>query len=340
MIKISLFTQVLLCLAAQPSSAFEPFKHPVRAASFWQSTMKGAIDSKIIQKAPAEMIDYLTQDNRSNGWPNTPKAVVLQGDFKNDLQAAIREIPEDIGRKVNEKLVGIFLVSDLGGSAYTEYVINEKGQEVAGFVVIDVTAMNRTANQWATWKESSPFKLANDTNLSAIIENQANDNRKNAIQYILLHEFGHILNIGSPLLPKWGLNPRDLQILPSMRFFSSSWKIVENQFISRFDEGWPHREKVHYYSSPDRQLNGLAVLENYKELLKTNFPTMYAATNPGDDFAETFVNYVHVVRLKKPWSVSISSGSENLVVHDCWQEERCREKKIIIEEVVASQTHK
>lgn len=310
-------------------------EHPVRSIRYWKDSTPGSLESKLREKTPPEIIDYLIQDNRQSGWTNTPNPVVLSAAMKRDLLEALRGIPADVQQKVNQKLLGIFVVTDLGGSAYTDCVQDGKGKEVAGFVVVDITAMDHTANQWATWKESSPFHWQGADKLEAIVEPFGGDTRVGALQYILLHEFGHILNIGSSLLPGWGQRPEALSIVPSMRFFNASWEVQGNQFASHYDDTWKGRPKIRYYTSPENQLTPAVALESYRHLTQTNFPTLYASTNPGDDFAESFVNYVHVVRMKKPWSISLSVGKERLTVHDCWQEPRCQTKRKIIEEVLA-----
>lgn len=329
--------EVLACavLMSSVSTAAQKPQPSLKPLAEWAKGQRLPMEAKIAAKAPGALIDYLRWDNQKNGWPNIPQAVELTDSFKNDLLTAIRGLPADVVRKVNEKLIGIYVVSDLGGSAYTEKMELDDKKNAAGFVVLDVTALNRTANQWATWKESSPFRLGGKTQIRMEIEKPENETRANAIQYILLHEFGHILNIGSRLMPGWGSPPRDLLILPSMRFFNLSWTVQENKFTSRYDDIWFLRPKIHFYAQPEDQLEASAVLGSYKHLLMTNFPTLYAATHPGDDFAESFVNYVHVVRMKKPWSVVISAGTETLTVKDCWQETRCQEKRKLLEELLA-----
>jgi hypothetical protein len=70
----------------------------------------------------------------------------------------------------------------------------------------------------------------------------------------------------------------------------------------------------------------------YRNLARTNFPTMYAATNPGDDFAESFANYVHTRLLGRPFEVSVlEDGRERFRYSACWEEPRCARKRAMIE---------
>jgi hypothetical protein len=69
----------------------------------------------------------------------------------------------------------------------------------------------------------------------------------------------------------------------------------------------------------------------YADLEGTDFPTLYAATHPSDDWAESFVTYVHSVLMKKPFSIKIKKDGN--VVKDfslCWGTPRCAKKEAIM----------
>ncbi len=190
----------LIFLSILNAQAEDLTNHITRQDAFWGKYRETKLEDKIL-KAPPEIINYLTRDNANQAWPNKPVSLDLPHDLIDDTRNALLEIPEPLLKKISSKTVGIFFVEDLGGSAITDFTMDKKKIPQAGFVVIDKSALNRKANEWATWKESSPFSFDSKSSLSVTIESKKNNNRKNALQYILLHEFGHILNIGSPLLP-------------------------------------------------------------------------------------------------------------------------------------------
>jgi hypothetical protein len=306
---------------------------PVRHETFWKNYRKIELKKKV-HKAPLELIEYLRKDNEKQGWPNRPTAIDLPNGLLVDVQSALLEIPSQLRQKISTQTVGIFFVQDLGGSAYTDYVFDKNGVPVAGFVVLDKSALNRQANEWATWKESSPFALNSSVSLRATIETNKNDNRKNALQYILLHEFGHILSIQNPALPLWGKGWIENKIKPEMSFFHESWKVSEGKLSSLYDLRWPARSLVTYYAQESRKLPAHAAIECYRQITNTNFPTLYAVTNPFDDFADSFANYVHVSILGKPWKIEIDSETTKLVVEPCWNQPRCKSKKSLLETVI------
>jgi hypothetical protein len=73
----------------------------------------------------------------------------------------------------------------------------------------------------------------------------------------------------------------------------------------------------------------------YARLKNTNFPSLYAATTPGDDFAESFASYVHVVLMHRPWQITITrNDAVAYVFNACWGETRCAEKQRILERLL------
>ena len=73
----------------------------------------------------------------------------------------------------------------------------------------------------------------------------------------------------------------------------------------------------------------------YARLKLTNFPSLYAATAPGDDFAESFSSYVHVVLMRRPWQIGISrDGKPVEIFRSCWGEPRCAAKRKLLEQII------
>ncbi|MCE9640926.1 MAG: hypothetical protein K8S22_12400, partial [Betaproteobacteria bacterium] len=190
----------------------------------------------------------------------------------------------------------------------------------------------RNANAWATWKENTPFVARPGFKLTAEIESQEGNNRKNAIQYILLHELGHVLPIGENFHPFWGIPPKDVPPAENYPYFGLSWAVdrPNNQYVTLFDASFLQRKDIVYYFGA--KLAADQMVATYDNLERTNFVTLYSATRPGDDFAEAFASYVHTVLMRKPWEIRIyANGKLAKVYGPCWREARCAEKKKILE---------
>jgi len=309
--------------------------HVVRDTAFWQTDRARPVVERL-GPAPPKLVEYINLDNILNGYPERPRAAAPDAAFLQDVKDAIAELPLEVWALFGERLVGIYLVEDLGGTGYTDAVLGPDRKQVAGMIVLDAAVLaQRTANAWATWKENTPFKARDGYRLEARIEADADDNRKNAIRYILLHELGHVLSIGGDIHPPWNPQPKEVPASARYPYFDLSWKIDReaNKYVTLFDGAFPQRKNTAYYFGA--KLDATDMLPTYANLEKTSFPSLYAATHPGDDFAEAFASYVHVVLQKRPWEITLSQDSKVVkTFKSCWDEARCAQKRKMLERML------
>ncbi|MDZ4254504.1 MAG: hypothetical protein U1A72_18190 [Sulfuritalea sp.] len=289
-----------------------------------------------IGAAPPQLVEYIRLDNIANDFPERPRAAGLDAGLLADIRGAMADLPAAIWQLFGERLVGVYLVEGLGGTGYTDYVLDPQGKPLKGFVVLDAAVLaQQSANAWATWKENTPFAPGAGYRLDARIEADGDDNRRNAIQYILLHELGHVFSIGAEIHPPWNVSPKDVAAEAAYPFFDLSWRIdrTADKYRSRFDADFPQRASTVYYFGA--KLSAADMQPTYASLRRTNFPSLYAATVPGDDFAESFASYVHGVLMRRPWQITIShEGRVAEVFRSCWGEPRCAEKQRMLERLL------
>jgi hypothetical protein len=306
--------------------------HPARSAAFWKPSLSRPVAERL-GPAPAELVEFLHLDNAANGFPEKPRASRLSAGFMADVRGAIADLPPAVRRAFDETFAGVWFVDDLGGTGYTDMYVDGAGRPAGGFVVLDAAVLGKfTANAWATWKENTPFRPGAGWTLEARIEEKAHDDRRGAIRYILLHELGHVLSINRGVHPRWDMPPGEVPASARFPFFELSWTIdrAEGRYASRFDADFPARRSVAYYVGA--KLDAADMAPAYDALQRTNFPTLYAATSPGDDFAESFVSYVHTVLMKRPWEIILrQEGRAAKVYRTCWDEPRCAAKRRILE---------
>jgi len=313
-------------------------RHAVTRLEYWRSALARPIEQRM-GPASAELLDYITQDNIRNSVPNRPRPPVLAPDFLAEVRAVLAELPAQVRRLLSARLAGIYFAEDFGGTGYTDEIVDADSKAVAGFVLLDSALLGGlTANAWATWKENTPFQPQSAFKLVAEIEEKPQDNRKNAIQYILLHELGHVLSIGQKIHPPWTTEPRDVDSADGYPYFLLSWSSVkdENRYATKFDRSFAQRRDVVYYFGA--KLPAAQMLDVYGKLESTNFPTLYAATQPGDDWAEAFASYVHTVLMNKPFEIRIyRDGALAKTYRSCWSQARCAEKRKILERFLGMQ---
>ena len=313
---------------------------PVTKLGYWKAALELPLEQRI-GPAPEELVTYLVLDNITQGIENTPRSIAVSDDLLGDVRAALAELPVTVRQLLSENLVGIYFVQDLGGTAYTDYVAGDSVRLAAGFVILDMDVLGtRIANEWATWKESSPFMANPMYRLEAEIERDGGNTRRNAIQYILLHELGHVLSIGKDLHPPWELPVSPDRSPDKYSFSRLSWMMDEagKKYTSLFEREFSNRKDVVYYFGAG--LPAGQMVSTYEQLEQTNFPTLYAATKPEEDFAESFVSYVHTVLMAKPFEIRIFRDGKLLKAYrSCWNEMRCAEKRKVIEQFLQLPTN-
>ena len=158
-------------------------QHPATRMETWKTALAKP-SAERIGAAPAALVEYLTLDNILNGYPDRPRPAQLNAALRADVDAAIADLPRQVLGLFRRKLAGVYFVEGLGGTGYTDYVFDAGGKAAAAFIVLDAAVLaSQTANGWATWKENTPFKPDGTYSLSARIEAEANNNRKNAMEH-------------------------------------------------------------------------------------------------------------------------------------------------------------
>lgn len=322
------------CPPQDPACIFEALRaHPARKLAAWEKMMAEPLVERVAPASPS-LAEYLRWDNVARGYPDRPRPATPSPGFLAEVKAALADLPREVQLLFVGRLAGIALVEGLGGTGYTEVVEDAAGRPVAGFIVLDARVLERlAANEWATWKESTPFTPDPAWTLEARIEADAQNTRRNAIQYILLHEMGHVLSIGADVHPPWTSPPGDGGPDSAYPFFELSWRTEDGRYLTLFERDFPLRRDVVYYFGA--KLPAARMADTYGQLLKTNFPTLYAAVHPGDDFAESFASYVHTVLMGKPWSIAVRrDGEAVLVLPSCWDQPRCAGKRRMLEDIL------
>lgn len=309
--------------------------HPVRSIAYWRQGDQFRVQKTRIGPAPPELIEFMRLDNTFQGYSERPVPAPRDSEFLRDVETAMASLPRAVRRIAERRLFYIALVRDLGGgTGYMDVVAGSDGSAAGGFIILDEGALDRNANAWASWREGSAFQPGADWSIEVRIEAPANDNRVNAIRYILLHEIGHVVDA---VIGATQIGGGNTQNIAGNGFYDLSWTypppsqeivLPGDTLRSRFDSAWPDRELLAFYSFNESRYDVADIQPVYQWLRGTNFPTLYAATSSADDFAESFVNYVHVVLDKRPFEIRLRQGGQSeFLLSSCWESPRCADKK-------------
>ncbi|MCX8000901.1 MAG: hypothetical protein N3A69_18495, partial [Leptospiraceae bacterium] len=185
--------------------------------------------------------DYAYKLNQLDELEDIPKPITpeeletLQKEF---FKIANSEM-EIIKQIKNHYIHGIYLCKNLGSTGLSGF-IKQGDKFIGGFIFLDVELL-QNANEWITYKENTVFTLK-DLSLKIQIERDKENLLHNGIDYVLLHELGHIIAIVEGFVPSLDLDFRDFQ---KAEFTKYDW-FEETKSIHDFKI--PKRSEIKFYS--------------------------------------------------------------------------------------------
>lgn len=302
--------------------------HPTRDIAFWGRAWQHVPLAARVAPAPEALVDRIALENRRDGFPERPIPAEPDPVFVEAVRTVDAILPIRVRMLADRRIIGIYVVNGLGGTGYAEAILDDGGKERYAVIVLDRDVLlKRRANAWATWKENGFFRPApgQETALRMVLERESEDTVAHAVAFILLHEMGHALGMASGAHPSWNGAPAVSEAWP---FTTLSWRMQGPDVVSRFETTFPLRPALRAYAFSGASLTLDQAPDLYRTLRGTDFPSLQAAVNPWEDFAESFATYVHVVRRGKPYEVRLRPpGRPEQVFPSCWREGRCEAKK-------------
>jgi hypothetical protein len=333
----------LTCLLGH-TLASEPAPPPVpqiRQYATWKKSIPkpGSPWSAYLKEPTPELLRFLAQENEHQKFAGKPSPVTLPESFKKDLLGALAKIPEPFGGFIRQNLAAIFVVKNLGSSAYTNDLLDPMWQTQASFVVLDFDALQRKANAWASWKENSPFKPEKGWTLEAQIAPPALDNREHALLFILLHEFGHVIGSYLQAHPDYsGMFDPDPMKYP---FSGLSWRGTgdpEREGYQVEHKKFPNprpKPALRFYANAADKIPLSRAPEYYRFLETSDFFSLYGTTNPSDDFAEAFTLFFYQELLRLPYKITVrKNGKAQATYQGCVEGPRCLEKRKFLNKMI------
>jgi hypothetical protein len=304
--------------------------HKARRTYFWKPFLKKPLLERV-GPAPKSLVRLINLDNKLNDYPIGTKPAELSVEFKKDLDTAVTALPTRLKKYMEKYLTGIFIADNLGGTGYSDIVL-DNGTPYAAYIVLDPKMLNSKANQWLTMKENSPFKQSGEYRIQGVLEPESTNTRVNALTFIFLHELGHVVGAIEKAHQAWWTSEDGSKF----DFFNISWHYDKSKRVMP--------KKAHEFSGRDRvkfyfgaSLENSEIVDIYKGLEKTNFPTLYSATGVFDDFADSFASYVHMKIFKKPYFINVlKKDTIAFSYKPCWGELRCKEKEIVLDKIYES----
>jgi hypothetical protein len=228
-----------------------------------------------------------------------------------DLRQAIGALPPAIARAFDRHVCRVVLVTGLRVAGTLEMLENDPSR---GVIMLNLDYLDPSADAWMSAKEASFFEA--EAGLSIVADMAAPADRAAFLEFLLTHELAHVLHSA------FDDDPTVLRLL---------------------DVSWPRQDDLAALRPyPYAQLRDESPLEAhlvepfYQMLAESSFPSLTAASNPNEDFADSLSTYAHAVLRGRPWAVEVYRGDVRTAgIDSCWDEPRCREKRALLEEFLS-----
>jgi hypothetical protein len=302
--------------------------------SSWKARQRLPVHERILA-LPPEVCELVQRVNLASGLDAVPVPAVPTPLLRQALGEAIAGMPASVLELIAPLLLGVCLGHGLGSSGITDIVVDQQGEILGSVVLLDVGLLaHHGANSWATWKENLPFLDDGGFRLTATIAAPAQDALAGALQYLLLHEFGHVLTAGYSFLPAWWA-PAPQQ---PFAWLDLSWRIdADGRFAPLPGSDFELRGVVDFYGK--HKLSGDALVTACAGLEGSDFASLYGATNPYDDFAECFASYAHCALLGRPQVLEVLAGGQAVAqMEGFWESERSLPKRRFMQCLLGTRT--
>jgi len=304
-------------------------------ASLWGDDWRG---KPLVERArilPAEIAKSLHGESFGIGLVASAVPAENAEYILDDLRAAIESIPESVQRLVERRLIGVYLVQGMklkGGlnAAGLAFPTKDFFRQYSGTVIfIDAESADSNPNQALAGLSFVPLDRYGYFSLEPELAGSGSNDRVTTLRTVLLHELGHLIDRDREITPEsfnYGAVAE-----PGCGFTCLSW-----------ERRWRQRNGDQLRKAFGNLRHG-AIKEYVFDLPKTlqalkrsNFPSLYGAMLPEEDFADSFAMYVHTVMLGLPWEITFRvNGEIKAEIGSCYTEGRCPRKREFFDALLA-----
>lgn len=242
----------------------------------------------------------------------------------------------------------IYVEKSFEGTAYAGLVTDPQNNTlVAGTIGIREEVLHGATDfyRWLSWKEETSFGGSTDSRspLGGVVSYGGNGNAGELFfDHVLAHEFGHIFDFTAGLNGyddcRWEEKPggsweRIGICVPRPGSWTAlSWGAGDPKPLPAFD--FALRANLCFYFCQGHFMAPDQAGELFRQLLGSPFVSTYAATNSGDDFAETLA-YV-ILHAEKAVQWTVTAGGQVFDLSQHFRSEALRPKREYIERWLAS----
>ncbi|UCH61954.1 MAG: hypothetical protein JSU77_09090 [Fidelibacterota bacterium] len=286
----------------------EVLQGPERQLKNYQFDPETSIESRV-KKPNEHLLAYIRSFEHATEAAQPPTGSELQ-----TVIDAIKMLPPLSQRIMDERVIEISFVKNLGYNGWTDWVVDENGA-IYCVMVFDQKALDFTLSEWLEGRINSCFK-----NDKSGIEIEIDcGNRYSGFLGILLHEATHVVDYIENITPF--VEPSIFELgLKYGHQFRESYPFVKGIWYGNAspaeEYNYPLRDSLTFYRPVDQRklyLKEAALVIN--QLPSTPFVSLYASTSWAEDLAEISTFYHLTQKLKQPYTITVIEGGESTVYH-------------------------
>ncbi len=211
----------------------------------------------------------------------------------------------------------IFIEKDFFGTAYATGLTDPNGKFNGAIIGIRQSVLDEklSLSTWASWKEQLSFGGVKNSyqltpGLPNVYTSTPNKQINDFLYFVVSHELGHVLDFAHKLNKVENCSvTKDPDEYPVCDFAPESWGAIswKNNQQPKDINDFPLRKNLCFYSC-EKPMSKNDINTLYSDLWKTTYISTYAATNPYDDFADSFAYYLMSDRLEFSYVIDTNQG--------------------------------
>jgi len=306
-----------------------------RRASLWGDEWRGTPLTERVHILPQNIADALRGSTFATGFGGKIAPAENAEYMLDDLREAIDSIPEPVKRLVEDHLIGVYLVQEmklgenLNAAGLAFKTINFLHQYVGTVILLDSVMMDKSPNQSLAGRSFVPFGKYGYYSLETDLADSGSGDRVTTLRTVLLHELGHHIDYDRGIVPE-SFSHGEV-VAPNCGFTCLSWRRTGLQ-----RDGAQLRTAFMHLGKGEIKEYALGMPKTLQALKASNFPSLYGAMDPAEDFADSFAMYVHTVVLGLPWEITFRvNGEIKAEIGSCFTDGRCPRKRAYFDALLA-----
>lgn len=205
------------------------------------------------------------------------------------------------------------------GTAYAGLVKDSTGKTIGAEMGIRKSVLdeNLDLRTWSTWKEQLSFGGLADRyepteGLPSIVTETHPGKVSDFLYFVIAHEFGHMLDFANEINKTTSCTPgtdgQDADCLMT----PESWGAISwtSEHKPKLDNDFNHRKDLCFYWCENKFIQAADIPKLYTDLYESEFISIYATTQPWDDFADSLAYFIMNDQLHTQYSIRAAKGFE------------------------------